>query len=909
MLRRVIVLLAVLGVATQTAMAVTTAQVLRPPETLIFVRSNDQGAALRYRQLLVTKYGTPGKITAGKLASEGSAALIKGRPRTASGYFARAIALKPESFSYWAGLGKSILQVQPKSFERRRFFNIGLNAALNAYLNSTTIDNRAQALVLIARSYQALKNYRPALEAYKTSLLLVNSVVVQHDYEVLRAAHGFRMLRYTVDAEAASPRICLQFSEDLLSKQQYASYVTIDGKTPATLVQESRQLCIDGLQHGDKYHIGLRSGLPSTVGEVITKPIALDVYIRDRKPALRFAGSQYLLPRIGSKGIPLVSVNTTTAELQLYRIGARGLSVLITDRHFLKALDHYSLADLKNRLASKVWQGELDIASRRNREVRTVFPVTKVLPERQPGIYVLVATPKGVRVKEWQAKATQWFVVSDIGLSTLRGNDGLHVFARSLATAAPLPGVRLKLLSRSNEVLGTQASDTEGYAHFPAGLVRGQGANTPGLLLARNPDGDFVLADLSKPGFDLSDRGVSGRSAPGPLDLFVYLDRGIYRAGETIHLNVLLRDRALRAVTGLPLTVKFERPDGKLAATQVIKEAGAGGHVLSWKLPPNAMQGNWQIAFYLDVAQPPLARKTLLVEDFVPDQIEFDLALAAKPLQKGSLATFSLAARYLYGAPAAGLQPEGEVRFTEVHTLPSYPGYSFGLDGETPFSATKNLSGLTATNAQGMTILQFGIDKFADHGGPLRAEVTVRLRESGGRTVERRRVVPLAAGTAQIGMRSGFAKGRIAEGAAASFDIITLDPAGKRSALEGLEWSLLRLERRYQWYRGAGGWQYEPVVSSVKVASGKINSRKDRPVQVSVTPTWGRYRLEVTRPGVAGAASSLTFSAGWYVDATSTETPDGLEIALDRQRYASGTVAHLRISPRFSGKALVVVGS
>jgi uncharacterized protein YfaS (alpha-2-macroglobulin family) len=64
---------------------------------------------------------------------------------------------------------------------------------------------------------------------------------------------------------------------------------------------------------------------------------------------------------------------------------------------------------------------------------------------------------------------------------------------------------------------------------------------------------------------------------------------------------------------------------------------------------------------------------------------------------------------------------------------------------------------------------------------------------------------------------------------------------------------------------------------------------------------WGRYRLDLT--GADGAETSVLFDAGWYVEAKSIETPDGLEIALDKDRYEVGETAQLRISPRFAGEA------
>ena len=49
--------------------------------------------------------------------------------------------------------------------------------------------------------------------------------------------------------------------------------------------------------------------------------------------------------------------------------------------------------------------------------------------------------------------------------------------------------------------------------------------------------------------------------APGPIDAFAYTDRGVYRAGEQVHLTALARDRTGKA-SGLPITVIFSRPDG-----------------------------------------------------------------------------------------------------------------------------------------------------------------------------------------------------------------------------------------------------------------------------------------------------------------------------------------------------------
>src|SRR5690606_30943816 len=112
--------------------------------------------------------------------------------------------------------------------------------------------------------------------------------------------------------------------------------------------------------------------------------------------------------------------------------------------------------------------------------------------------YVLTATPDGDQSETWNSKATQWFVVSDIGLSTYAGEDGLTIFARSLASAKPLSGVELQLIARNNEVLGTATTDTQGRAVFTAGLIRGAASLAPAVLTASGEAGDFVFLDMTR---------------------------------------------------------------------------------------------------------------------------------------------------------------------------------------------------------------------------------------------------------------------------------------------------------------------------------------------------------------------------------------------------------------------------
>jgi alpha-2-macroglobulin len=162
------------------------------------------------------------------------------------------------------------------------------------------------------------------------------------------------------------------------------------------------------------------------------------------------------------------------------------------------------------------------------------------------------------------------------------------------------------LVARSNRVLGEATTDAQGLATFAAALARGTGNAAPALVLVEDDD-DLAVLSLEETEFDLSDRGVEGRPAPGPIDVFLTTDRGAYRPGETIHATALVRDAQARAIAGLPLTVRLLRPDGVEHARVLAPEAGAGGYVVALPLAGGVPRGVWRIETYADPDAPALA--------------------------------------------------------------------------------------------------------------------------------------------------------------------------------------------------------------------------------------------------------------------------------------------------------------
>ncbi|ASY59986.1 alpha-2-macroglobulin family protein [Sinorhizobium sp. CCBAU 05631] len=782
-------------------------------------------------------------------------------------------------------------------------------AALNGYQLTRTAQSRADALAILAQALDNLQNYRAALQAYKASLDLVQAKTVETAYLDLKERQGFRVTGHTVDADGASPRACVQFSEQLLKNgPDYASFVTLDGVAPKAVEAKGSEICVDGLKHGQRYKLALRPGLPSSVDEVIETPVSLDIYVKDRAPMVRFTGDSFVLPSTARRGIPIVSVNSESANLKLYRVGDRSISSLLTSSQFLTQLDGYSAERIETESGELVWQGSIDIKTDLNKEVVTSFPVDEALPKRKPGVYVLTAASATALSQDWDARATQWFVVSDIGISTYAGTDGLTVFARSLASAKPLAEVELQLVAKNNEVLGTATTDAEGRAIFAAGLIRGTASMVPAVITARKGEDDYVFLDMTRAGFDLSDRGVTGRAAPGAIDIYAWTERGIYRTGETVHAAALARDINGQAIENLPLTFVFLRPDG-VEDRRIVSNGGKlGGHTLDLPIQENAMRGTWTMQIFTDPKGSAIGEKQFLVDDFVPDRTEFDLASDAKAIEVGTPIEVAVEGRFLYGAPAAGLTLEGEVTVRPTRENEAFKGYVFGLaDEEASEDNRVPLEGLEPLDQDGKAVIALDLGEVPATTQLLNATVTVRMREGGGRAVERALTLPVKPDGPMIGIKPEFS-GELAENSVGKFHVIAIDANGAKVAMPGLSWKLISVERNYQWYRDGSAWKYEPVISTKQVANGTVDVTENG-AEIAVPVGWGRYRLEIETAAADGPTSSVEFDAGWYVEATSTETPDGLEIALDKANYAIGETAKLKVSPRFAGELLVTVGT
>ena len=121
---------------------------------------------------------------------------------------------------------------------------------------------------------------------------------------------------------------------------------------------------------------------------------------------------------------------------------------------------------------------------------------------------------------------------------------------------------------------------------------------------------------------------------------------------------------------------------------------------------------------------------------------------------------------------------------------------------------------------------------------------------------------------------------------------------------QGLKWELLRLDQRWQWYSRDGSWNYEPIVNARRIAAGAGEAAgrggQDR----------GARRLGPLSPGGErrpdGTLSSLVFNVGYWAD-EAADSPEVLDVALDKPSYRIGDSARSKLPRAWPGRAMIAV--
>ncbi len=704
-----------------------------------------------------------------------------------------------------------------------------------------------------------------------------------------------------VEQDGASV-ISLTFSVPLQADQDFAQKVHVvdskKGKLDGAweLSNDLMELRMRHIPPQRTLIVSVDAGLLAINQAQLAKDFSEEVNTRDLQPSVGFASRGSLLPAEFSQGLPVVALNVEHVDVEFFRIKPSSLPEFLAQWGRNQSLEMWQARELLP-LAELAHSARFELKPALNTRETLQLPIKPIKALNESGVYLAVMREAGTY--NYSQPATV-FSVSDIGVSAHRFRQQLDVFAQALSNGLPLETIDLQILDDKDQVLASGKTDKQGHAQLPI-------SDKANILVAQHGQQTSFLK-LNAASLDLAEFSIAGATGQA-LQFFVFGPRDLYRPGETVLLNGLLRDADGQKVAAQPIKVEVRRPDQQISRQFVWQADEQGLYQYQLPIGANAPTGRWQLL--LDLGGGLKQVHDILVEDFLPERLALDLQVNPEPIKPQDALKVAVQGRYLYGAPAAGNAITGQLYVRSLReAVTALPGFEFGTVADDSLNQEIDLDELLLDD-QGLA--QIKVDsQWSEVQSPLNLIVQASVLESAGRPVTRRIVQAVWPAAQLPGIRGIFQGKEVDADSQPEFEFVLTNPQGDKLASEQLKVRLIRERRDYYWnYSDSNGWSHHYNKKHLTTSEQTIAIEAGSTAKVSFPVQWGPYRVEVEDPSTK-MISSFGFWAGYAEQDNAlggAVRPDQVKLALDKPAYANGDTARVTINAPAAGSGYLLVES
>ncbi len=664
---------------------------------------------------------------------------------------------------------------------------------------------------------------------------------------------------------------------------------------------------------GTKYLFTISKGLSSVLGATINNDYTADVIVGNVKPSFDFvSGSGSYMLLTGSRSLGIQTMNIPKLQVRVSQVFRNNIvHFLDRGRWYDWYWDNdggsrprkyrYDIGNFGRRLEVK----EIEPGGSSNQTVETRLDLTPYMRTDYKG-FLLVEMSNAE--ESWRT-TSKLVVVSDIGLIVKQSDSELRVFGVSLATAEPISGLEVSLISTSNQTIATATTERNGEATF-APLKSLLGDFDLKLITASKGD-DFSFIHLSDYRVETSRFDVGGRNdLAGQYDTFIYGDRNLYRPGDTVIVTGIVRSTTGAQTRGLPMRLTVYTPKGSKFQEHLPTLDDQGAFELRMPTTTAFLTGPWR--FDLSTGNDVfLSSYTVNVEDFVPDRLKVRMKTSKTKADPGDKIEFSAEAVNFFGPPAAGRSYEFEGRLSDApFRSERFSEFRFNDDSAPEYQGSPYVHE-GRTNAQGQLQESYEIPSDLHVRGTLIARGRVAVFDESGRPVYQVAQATVYPRKAFVGVRSNGAY-YVRPGTPNAFRVVAVDAADQTVAGAKARVSVIRRE----WHSvlrqdtQGGALRYMSEIREIPVETKDITLSSEATEHSVTVPRSGDYSVRVSLIDDPGYTEFRFYAYDWgSSDLTSFQIdPEArVEIVTDKKVYAPGEKARLLFQAPFDGTMLVTI--
>lgn len=703
--------------------------------------------------------------------------------------------------------------------------------------------------------------------------------------------------------------IAVTLSAPLNPELKHDGYFSLTEKSGArvddsiVLSKNNKVIYFPFIEPSSNYRLTVYKGLSANNDSKLQKNAFKKIKTRPIIPSYNFASKGSFLPLKQHNGLPIELVNIKEVNVDYFKVpDEKVVQFLSNQRRFQDKINRYYVQKSISR-SELVYSARYQFNGQKNKRRTFNLPIQDVEPLSSAGIYLAVMTQAS---DVSQKISMTHFMVTDIGMHVRVYKNQLEVALNSLTDQKPLSAVEVTLLNNNGKQLDQFKSSPDGL-----GTLR---TKSGARYIVAHSEQSLSVVSLTGPALDLSEFTLAQRPFVAD-EIFVYSARDLYRPGESIDFNALLRNQDGQRIKAIALKASIKDPSGQTVKDFTWRSNSDGYFHQQFTIPKDAKTGSWllEIRKHKNV----LTSYKFKVEEFLPERLKlsFNQGEKAKLYQLQDKLTVNVLGEYLYGAPASGNRFESRIAISpQRQPFETLKSFQFGNVIEKNLSQQYKLADVKLSS-QGKAAITIE-NRWAKVKSPVQVTLQASLFETGGRAISRRHQTTVISGNKLIGIKPHF-KNNPEHNSRATFDVVTTNAKGELIQSEALDVKLVREDRRYFWeFNNSEGWHYRwsdsefVEYNSAIDTNGNIASKLDVPVE------YGRYRLEIS-DAETKTMTSVRFFAGydWYSSWKNNQSssqaarPDKVSLAWDKESYNAGDVAQLSIVPPKAGEALLLIES
>ncbi len=714
---------------------------------------------------------------------------------------------------------------------------------------------------------------------------------------VLEEEEQFKINSIIPYMDGTSTSITIDFSHDV-DPEKIEGYISI---TPEMNFYIDRSyydyrinLC-GVFKPGEPCTVEVLKGLPSSTNDKILKETVVQkVIFPDYDPTFNFKVPGMYMSLEGNQTIPVEVINVDKLKVKIHRV---------YDNNIVYLLNNMSTYRIPDDLGLDVFEKEINTAGLLNQEREVPISLREILSDDSHGLfYMAISRADGYYWK----KAKKLILTTDIGIIAKKSNSDLLVWLNSLSTTSGIPDAVIKVFTKTNQQIVQGVTDEKGVVHFKD--VDWSGDRKPFIITAATKD-DLSFIEIEKCALSETDFDIGGRLyLSANYEGFIYSDRGIYRPGETVHLETIVRGMGFKIPESFPIILKIKRPDARTFKTLsgVLNEFGTLD--INVEIPDYALTGPYTVNLQLPGSDEVFGRYTFNVEEFMPDRLKVKVDVEDKLFVISDVIPIKVNAEHFFGAPAKSREINAYYILRSINFSPEkYKSYSFTDQTKKFPNRTVGLGTMTS-NEKGEAVFELNIPQGILPPSRLSASISATVLELGGRGVTSSIERLVDSYPYYIGIRKA-SEGYANINEEVSFDCLTVSPEEEVLDNIPLEVNVYKVIWDSIVKKDANGkYRYISEKREELILEDSIQSQAAGGKFTFIPKDWGNYIVRINGKGdSAHTASTQFYCSGYGYIPWAMEKPDRVELKLDKQLYAPGDMAKLVINSPFKGKALITI--